>query len=582
MTANVLILPFLIPLLTALVCLALRGNLPLQRAISVTGSALLLAASVWMLVLLDQTGGYLVLYVGGWEAPFGITMVGDWLSGLMVAVCALMGLAINLYAIQEVDERRQRLHFFPLFHFLLMGVNGAFMTGDLFNLYVWFEIMLISSFVLLVLGGDRAQLEGGFKYVTLNLLSSGLFLAGAGMLYGVTGTLNMADLSLRLTGHPDAAMVQTTAVLLLVSFGVKAALFPLYFWLPASYHTPPTAVSAIFAGLLTKVGVYALIRLYSLVFVDDAISAKEILLILAALTMLSGVLGAAAQFDIRRILSFHIVSQIGYMVLGLAIFTPLAIAGTVFYIIHHIVVKTNLFLIGGIVEKMKGTGDLKRLGGLYRTMPYLSLLFFIPAFSLGGIPPLSGFWAKFSLIKAGLAEEHYILVAVALVVGIMTLYSMTKIWNEAFWKDEPKSPAEGVNSGEVTASMGISAAHEGTSSDGGGGLPEGAALDARPEPAWEAARIAAENRPKSLRAMGLMAWPVAALSALTLYLSFFGQGLFSLAERASAQILNPQGYIEAVLPPRLTGTGPVDALSKGEVSEDNLASSPKVKEVHAH
>lgn len=514
--ANVLVLPFLLPMVTAIACLALRDSLRWQRILGVAGAGALLAVSFVILYLLDQNDGYLVLYVGGWEAPYGITLVGDWLSGLMVCVCALMGFAISLFAIRDVDLRRQRLHFFALLHFLLMGVNGAFMTGDLFNLYVWFEVMLISSFVLLVLGGDRAQLEGGFKYVTLNLLSSGLFLAGAGLLYAKVGTLNFADLCQRLMVHPEATMVQTTAVLLFVSFGVKAALFPLFFWLPASYHTPPPAVSAIFAGLLTKVGVYALIRLYSLVYVNDAINAKGILLVLAGLTMLTGVLGAAAQFDIRRILSFHIISQIGYMVLGLAIFTPLAIAGTVFYVIHHIVVKTNLFLIGGLIEKIKGTGDLKRIGGLYRAMPWLALLFFVPAFSLGGIPPLSGFWAKFSLIKAGLAEEHYLLVAVALIVGIMTLYSMTKIWNEAFWKDQPQ-----------------------------GELPE-------PSPDESSDAPTALANPAGMRGhlhLRLMILPIALLSLTTLYLSLFGQHVFTLSERAAEQILNPEGYIEAVLPP---------------------------------
>ncbi|MGF1452217.1 MAG: Na+/H+ antiporter subunit D [Opitutales bacterium] len=515
MIANVLILPFLIPMVTAILCLAMRNHLGLQRIFGTTGTTALFGVSLWLLWLLDQNGGYLVLYVGGWVAPFGITLVGDWLSGLMVAVCALMGMAISFFAIRDVDERRQRLHFFPLFHFLLMGVNGAFMTGDLFNMYVWFEVMLIASFVLLVLGADRAQLEGGFKYVTLNLLSSALFLAGAGLLYAKVGTLNLADICRILQSHPEATMVQTTALLLFVSFSVKAALFPLFFWLPASYHTPPPAVSALFAGLLTKVGVYALIRLYSLVFVNDAINAKEILLAIAGLTMLTGVLGAAAQFDIRRILSFHIVSQIGYMVLGLAIFTPLAIAGTVFYIVHHIVVKTNLFLIGGIVEKIKCTGDLKRIGGLYKAAPYLALLFFIPAFSLGGIPPLSGFWAKFALIKSGLNEGHYLLVGVALLVGLMTLYSMTKIWNEAFWKDQPADP------------------------DG---------KDTLPEPCDSPAAAANVVETAGRSNLQLMVWPVALLSVTTLYLSLFGQQVFTLAERASEQILNPDGYIEAVLP----------------------------------
>jgi multicomponent Na+:H+ antiporter subunit D len=387
-------------------------------------------------------------------------------------------------------------------------VCGAFLTGDIFNLYVWFEVMLIASFVLLALGGQQAQLEGAIKYVTLNLLSSALFLTGVAILYGVAGTLNMADLHVKLSA-PDmpAGMVTTVAILFLVAFGIKAAVFPLFFWLPASYHTPPVAVSAIFAGLLTKVGVYALIRVFTLLFVQNPGFVHTIILWISALTMLTGVLGAMVQQDFRRILSFHIVSQIGYMVLGLALgglsssrsVAVLALASSVFYITHHIIVKTNLFLVSGVAYRLQGSYDLKKLGGLVG-YPGIAVLFLIPALSLAGLPPLSGFFAKLAVVKAGLEVHQYAVVSVALVVSFLTLFSMTKIWTEAFWK--PPLLAE---RGQQGASGGPSRA-----------IP------------------------------GALLTPVAVLAAITVVIGLGAGPLFDLSLRAAEQLHDPAEYLHAV------------------------------------
>jgi multicomponent Na+:H+ antiporter subunit D len=368
------------------------------------------------------------------RAPFGITLVADLLSAIMVVLAGLMGLAVAVYSLASIDQQREAFGYYPLLHILLMGVCGAFLTGDIFNLYVWFEVMLIASFVLLALGSERPQIEGAIKYVTLNLMSSAIFLAAVGILYGVVGTLNMADLAVKLPTVTPPGLVTTLAMLFLVAFGVKAAVFPLFFWLPASYHTPPVAVSAIFAGLLTKVGVYAMIRVFTLLFVQNVGYTHTLILVMAGLTMLTGVLGAVAQNEFRRILSFHIVSQIGYMIMGLGLCTRLALAGSVFYIVHHIIMKTNLFLVSGVAYRLRGTFELKDLGGLYQAHPLLALLFLIPALSLAGMPPLSGFFAKLVLLQAGLEMGQYVIVAVALAVGLLTLVSMTKIWAEAFWK----------------------------------------------------------------------------------------------------------------------------------------------------
>lgn len=434
--SNLLVLPIAIPLATMAVLVLFWKSLRVQKTLGVIGTFVMLAAAITLLITVRRDG-ILVLNVGSWPAPFGITLVADLLSCIMVLLASVMAVAVSIYSLTGIDDARVDFGFYPLLHLLLMGVCGAFLTGDIFNLYVWFEVMLIASFVLLSLGGEQGQLEGAIKYVTLNLISSAVFLAAIGVLYAATGTLNMADLAVKLRNFHDADIVNVLAMLFLIAFGTKAAVFPLFFWLPASYHTPPVAVSAIFAGLLTKVGVYALIRVFTLLFVSDTEFTHSLLLIIAGLTMVTGVLGAMAQNEIRRILSFHIVSQIGYMLMGLAVFTPLALAGSVFYIIHHIVVKTNLFLIGGIVEQRFGTGKLKEIGGLLRSAPLLAALFFVSAMSLAGIPPLSGFFAKLTLITAALQAEQYAIVVTALAVSLLTLFSMTKIWSEAFWKAAP-------------------------------------------------------------------------------------------------------------------------------------------------
>ncbi|WP_224242824.1 Na+/H+ antiporter subunit D [Hyalangium gracile] len=430
-----LLSPIVIPLTTAALGLVVRQRW-VHQALMLAGAFALLGST--LLLFLRVLGeGTQAVQLGGWPAPFGITLVADLLSALMLLVTGLIGLATFIYSVQSVDSERKAHGFYPLLHALLMGVCGAFLAGDLFNLYVWFEVLLISSFVLLSLGSERPQLEGAVKYVALNLLSSLLFLAAAGLLYGMVGTLNLADLAVKLRQAPQPGLLLTVATLLLGAFGIKAAAFPLFFWLPPAYHTPHIAVSAVFAGLLTKVGVYALIRVFTLLFVQDVGFTHGVLLAMAGLTMITGVLGAASQMEFRRILAFHIISQIGYMLMGLGLFTATGLAGSVFYVVHHILVKTNLFLVAGLAARLTGTYELKALGGLYRSRPALALLFLVPAFALAGMPPLSGFFAKLVLLRAGLEQEQYLVVGTAAVVSVLTLFSMTKVWAEAFWKEPP-------------------------------------------------------------------------------------------------------------------------------------------------
>lgn len=487
-----LVAPVVLSLVCAAASLFVMRRPRVQRVIGVIGSAGLLAIG---LALLEATweGGVLVTHVGGWTAPFGIVFACDLLGASMTAITGLIGFAVAVYSMRAVDESHERAGYWPLYFTLLMGVSGAFLTGDLFNLYVWFEVMLMASFAMLALGARRDQLEGAVKYLVLSLLSSTILLTAVGLMYGATGTLNFAEFAERAPRMLSPAMQDVLALLLFVAFGLKAAIFPLFFWLPASYHTPPPAVSAIFAGLLTKVGVYALIRTFTLLFPLDGGLTLHVISWTAGLTMVVGVLGAAAQNDIRRILSFHIVSQIGYMVLGLAIGTPLALAGAVFYLGHHIVTKTNLFLVAGVIRKLRGTEDLSRLGGLYASTPVLSILFLVPALSLAGIPPLSGFWAKLLIFKAGLDAGDYTLVGVAAVVSLLTIYSMTKIWSEAFWKAGP------------------------------------------------------EGTPTSERGDRLMLAPIMLLAVITVGLGLAAGPAFEFAMRAAEQLAAPDVYVQAVL-----------------------------------
>jgi multicomponent Na+:H+ antiporter subunit D len=360
-------------------------------------------------------------------------------------------------------------------------------------------VMLVSSFVLFTLGGGRAQLEGSIKYVAINVVSSSLFLAGIGGLYGLTGSLNMAALAVKLPLVENQGLVTLASIFFLISFGIKAAIFPLFFWLPASYHTPPVAISSLIVGLLTKVGIYTLIRFFTLIFTTDIGYTHTILLVLSGFTMVVGVLGAAAQIDFRKILSFHIVSQIGYMVMGLAIYTPLAIAGAIFFIIHNILVKTNLFLISGLVKETNGSFALKKLGGVYHTFPFIALLFAISAFSLTGVPPLSGFWGKYLLAYGGFKAGEFLIVGISLFVSILTLFSMTKIWGEVFWKK----------------------------------LPEDSSL-------------IIGSQKEFFRTKGLMILPVVLLSLLIVLMGVYAEPFIDYSMRAAEQLLDKQAYVKAV------------------------------------
>ncbi|MEL7472921.1 MAG: proton-conducting transporter membrane subunit [Planctomycetota bacterium] len=557
--------PILIPILTAMLCMTLWGRLRVQRVLSLVGAVALLACSVTLLVLVDRNGAA-VSQAGGWAAPFGISFVADRLSAIMVSLVGLCAVAVIVYAIGSLDHRRESMGFHALAHAMLSACSGAFLAGDMFNVYVWFEVMLLSSFVLLTLGGERGQLEGAIKYVALNLLSSTIFLTALGILYGIVGSLNMADIGLRIrsaSDPSDIAMLTALSMLFLTSFGVKAAAFPFFFWLPASYHTPPPAISALFAGLLTKVGAYMLIRVFTVVFTTDQGIVGPTIAVMAALTMLVGVLGALAQKEMRRILSFMVIGPIGFILMGLGVAitataradalaetlgagvgevlalrtaAALALGGSVFYLLHDIVVKTNLFLIAGVVLKIKGCAEVDKIGGLYRSHPKLALLFMIPALSLAGFPILSGFWPKLALVRGGLQAEAFGVVAVALVASLLTILVVLRLWAEVFWKNQPE-PVQGD-----FCAMGFS----------GAGRPF--------------------RKP-------LMYAPIAGLAAVTLTIGLGAGPIWGLAQRAANDLLHPAPYTYAVLGDE--GLERLDALGVPEHPRTRLTSAPIDADLHA-
>jgi multicomponent Na+:H+ antiporter subunit D len=427
-----------VPILGAGLTILVGRRLKLQRAIAVAGVGFVLGAAIALLISADS-GSPQVAQIGGWAAPAGITLVADRFAAIVLTVSAAMLLIVLGYAMAQLGRSALDWWFHAKYLVLTAGVALSLVTGDLFNLFVGFEIMLIASYVLLTVKTGPGEVRATMSYVVINLVASALFLVAIAFVYTTTGTLNLADLSQKMA-EVDPAVRAGLSMLTLVVFGIKAAIFPLFMWLPDSYPTAPTPVTAIFAGLLTKVGVFVIIRTQTLLFSGDEPS--SLLLFVAGATMLVGVLGAIAQNDIKRILSFHIVSQIGYMIMGLGFLSAAGLAAAILFITNQIVVKTGLFLVGGLVEAEHGTGALDRIGGLLHRRPVLAALFLPLALSLAGIPPFSGFVAKLALIQEGLALDRGVIVAVSLVASLLTLFSMTKIWGGVFWGEETRAKAK--------------------------------------------------------------------------------------------------------------------------------------------
>lgn len=435
MITNFVILPLLLPMLTAIGLLLVGPRLGMgRRWITSISFASQLVLGVGLVATTYQAPP-LVLAAGGWLAPYGIVLVIDQLAAIMITLGAFTALVVTLFGFVEIPMHRAHPLRAPLIQFLVTGINLSFITGDLFNLFVGFEVMLIASYGLLTLEADDWDIKQAFPYVALNLFGSTLFLVAAGFAYAIFGSLNFAQIAANGAALADDPRVTLLGLLLLVVFGLKSGLFPLYYWLPNSYPILPIPVAALYAGMLTKVGVYVLLRIFGQVLPPDLTLVHQCLGWMAGATMVLGGLGAVSRSYIRGILSFHIVSQIGYMALAVSFFTEYAFAAAIIFIAHNILVKSSLFLVGGAVAVLHRTDNLDRTGGLWVATPALGVVFLLQALSLAGIPPLSGFWGKYMVILEGLRLGQWVLVALALVAGVLTLFSMLKIWMACFWRD---------------------------------------------------------------------------------------------------------------------------------------------------
>jgi multicomponent Na+:H+ antiporter subunit D len=440
-TAALLAVPVLLPLLAAGLSLGLADYPVVQRLLGVGVLVAVLVDSVAVLALTDRRGP-LVVAVGGWSPPAGIPLVADRLSALLLVISVLVALAVLVFAIgQGIADVRTALTpvFHPSYLVLVAGVGLAFLAGDLFTLFVAFEVMLAASYVLITLRATERRARAGMTYTITSLCSSLLFLTAIALVYAATGTVNLADLGAKTAAVPEG-LRGALSLLLLVVFGIKAAMVPLHFWLPDSYPTAPAPITAVLAALLTKVGVYAMVRTQTLLFPRQEVWLPLAVIAIAAL--LVGILGAIAQDDLNRLLSFTLVSHIGFMLFGLALFDVAGLTGTIVYVVHHITVQATLFLVAGLVIRRTGTPSLRRMGGLAKLSPWAAPLFLIPALSLAGIPPLSGFIAKFALLRAGVAvggAAALALAAAAVLTSLLTLYAMARLWSAVFW-GAPQEP----------------------------------------------------------------------------------------------------------------------------------------------
>ncbi|WP_206459981.1 proton-conducting transporter transmembrane domain-containing protein [Anaerovorax sp. IOR16] len=493
MTTNLPLLPVLIPMISGILLLFCRKNVIAQRFFSFISCSLMLFVTVFLLFKI-HADGIMVFCAGGWSPPFGIVFVADLFSCIVLCLSALLFFTGLLFSFETIGEEREKHDFYVLWQFLMMGINGTFLTGDLFNLFVFFEIMLLSSYALLVHGASKAQLRETFKYLLINIISSTVFLIALGVLYAMLGTMNMADAAQKASTIENQGFFTVIAMLLLTVFGIKAAMFPLYFWLPKVHTVATASVSSIFSGLVIKVGAYAMIRTFTLIFIGDTAHTHLILIVLAILSIFLGVFGAVSQMNYKSILAYHSISQIGYIILGLGLFSVSSLTGSIYFLFHHGVVKGCLFLTAGVTEKITGTKDLKKMGGLLASYPALGWTFFIVAMSLAGVPPLSGFFAKYMIAFSAVQQENYWALGCAIGAGILTLFSMIKLFLYVFWGKAPREyiPAEGFQYGRALI-------------------------------------------------------PCFILASVSLLLGIFAQPIFSLCNEAAEQLMAPQAYIDIVL-----------------------------------
>ena len=543
----------------AALLLMIRKDVARQIPVAIAGLVVLLLFDAGLLMRVVE-GGTINMTMGRWLPPFGITFTVDLLGAAFTLATGIVALAAGVYALVDIDRREMRYGFWSFVFLMVGGVSGAFLTGDVFNLYVWFEVLLIASFGLIILGSDTAQVDGATKDTFLNLVATTLFLIGTAFLYGITGTLNMADMAAKIpiAAIEGAAPVVTIACLYLLAFGMKAAAFPMNFWLPASYHTPHIIVSALFAGLLTKVGLYALLRTLVMMMPAARDALGTVIAIVAVLTMVTGALGALAQPDLRRMLGYLVISGIGIMLAGLALASPLGLAGAIFYALHSIVVMTALYMLAGIGGRLSGSFSLHAMGGLYRASAPVAAIALVLFFAVAGLPPFTGFWPKAALVRASLEVDAWWLAAAILLNGFIVTIAVGRAFALAWWRPaaepatagaamppDPERPprhredAEGLETAAGRHAL-APAAPPGTTGEASGTTAGTRETVGVRETAGAAGVANATD--------GRLVLPLVALAALVVVFGLLPERLFTLALLAADGLLDPLPYLESVFP----------------------------------
>jgi multicomponent K+:H+ antiporter subunit D len=450
---HLIVLPIVLPaILAPFIIMVIRYHLDLQRIFSLAGTVALAGISATLMAQ-ASSGDIQVYELGDWPAPFGIVLVLDRLSALMVLLTALLALAVLLYVIGTGWDKRGR-HFHALFQFQLMGIMGAFLTGDAFNLFVFFEVLLIASYGLMIHGGGARRLRAGVQYVVYNLLGSTLFLFALGTLYAVTGTLNMADMAERVAALPsdEAALIRVGAVLLLLVFAIKAAVLPLHFWLPASYANAPMPVAALFA-IMTKVGAYSILRMYTLVFGPDVEITRGLvgdwLLPAALLTLGAGVLGILGSQKVGKLVAFAAIASMGTLLIAISLFTQTATGAALYYVIHSTLATALMFLVADLIYQ-------RRSGAIAYAPPMpqsglIAALFFAGAIALAGMPPLSGFIGKLLILDAARDAPQMVMIWTVILIGsLIAIVGFARAGSLVFWKpydatlaENPEEPPRG-------------------------------------------------------------------------------------------------------------------------------------------
>lgn len=440
--SNLAVLPIIIPLLAGIILAFFPKRVRLLRALTKVfsiSSLLVVTYIAWQVI----THGTIIMETGNWPAPYGIILVADPLAIILVLTTNIITTACAFYAPHSITLKQEQHYFYSFMFFLITGVSGAFLTGDLFNLFVFFEVLLMASYALIVLGGDKIQLRESIKYVLINLFSSILFVTAIAFLYGVVGTVNMAHIAERVQEVDQKGILTTIGILFFFVFATKAALFPLYYWMPKSYIVPNPVISALFGALLTKVGIYSILRVFSLIFIYKLDLTHQMFIWVAGISMIFGILGALSTNNIKLIVAYNIIPAVGFIIMGIGVFNQDGISGSVYYLMHDMLIKTALFLIVGAVTYVAGTSDLRKMGGLIHYYPVLGWLLFVAAFILAGVPPFSGFIGKLLLLKGALAEGEIAIVIIALLSSLLILYSIMKIFIKGFWGE--KNPDYEVN-----------------------------------------------------------------------------------------------------------------------------------------